>query len=628
MIFGKINTVDARECILAHSLKTSTCRIRKGTWLTQANIDSLLLDNINKVTVARLEDGDVHENEAATQLGLALSGTGVATGKASTGRVNCYAQTAGLLTIPKHRILACNQISESITASTLPENRWVEAGKMVATIKIIPYAVDKTQLELAIAAKACHIDELESQTLASEGVASTIRVHKALPRSAHLVQTTQPGTSASLLKKTEQVTARRLLLRSVCLSSSTSCSHDIDKLSQRLKKIVDSAVDRFGDNKPTTDTTAQWILISGASAISDSRDVIPEAIRQAGGTVTRFGIPVDPGNLLLLGDIKGFVVIGIPGCARSHKHNGLDLFLDRLACNLPITTQWINSLAVGGLMGEIIDLPLPRSRRVLPTTQQALGTGSHVQTQANHNPSNQDPSIRDPMQDTHNEAGPISVSGLLLAAGMSRRFGTENKLLADVYSAPMILHALDNLIIAGAQHVLIITGHDHETIVSLCSNHIRTRCNENVIDIQFVHNPDYASGMASSLKTGISHLIQSHSGTPTNASQGALICLADMPQVKPDSYRSLIDAAMQSITTEGHDMDIQRPCAFVPTYKGTRGNPVLLMSELFDPLLDIEGDVGARHLLQANPESVQEVAVSDAGILKDYDTPEQLQNTH
>jgi molybdenum cofactor cytidylyltransferase len=105
------------------------------------------------------------------------------------------------------------------------------------------------------------------------------------------------------------------------------------------------------------------ILILTGSATSDAMDVAPEALRSAGGEVTRFGMPVDPGNLLFIGQIKGTEVIGLPGCARSLALNGADWVLSRLACGLAVTSADIASMGVGGLLKEIPSRPMPRARK-------------------------------------------------------------------------------------------------------------------------------------------------------------------------------------------------------------------------------------------------------------------------
>ena len=76
------------------------------------------------------------------------------------------------------------------------------------------------------------------------------------------------------------------------------------------------------------------IIVVGASAIVDRRDIIPKAIEINGGSIDRLGMPVDPGNLLLLGHIGKVQIIGAPGCARSSKFNGFDNVLATINCKL------------------------------------------------------------------------------------------------------------------------------------------------------------------------------------------------------------------------------------------------------------------------------------------------------
>src|SRR5262249_57563189 len=102
------------------------------------------------------------------------------------------------------------------------------------------------------------------------------------------------------------------------------------------------------------------VLIFGASAIPDRRDVIPAAIEAAGGNVEHFGMPVDPGNLMLIGSAAGRAVLGAPGCARSPKENGFDWILARLLCGLPVRRSDITGMGVGGLLMEIVTRPQPR----------------------------------------------------------------------------------------------------------------------------------------------------------------------------------------------------------------------------------------------------------------------------
>jgi molybdenum cofactor cytidylyltransferase len=103
------------------------------------------------------------------------------------------------------------------------------------------------------------------------------------------------------------------------------------------------------------------MIVFGASAITDRRDVIPAALTEAGGAIEQFGMPVDPGNLLLIGKLGGKPFLGAPGCARSPKENGFDWVLQRMLADLPVTAKDIRRMGAGGLLMEIVSRPQPRS---------------------------------------------------------------------------------------------------------------------------------------------------------------------------------------------------------------------------------------------------------------------------
>lgn len=578
MFFGDVPSTQATDCILAHSLLAGKLRIRKGEVLHEEHIRDLLANNVNTVTVARLEPGDVHEDSAASRLAEALCGPGVYSGDARTGRVNVFAAETGLLEINRESILASNSISHAITFATLGENLWVPKGKLVATAKIIPFAVAGCDLESAISA-------------GTKSAATALQLHLPTPHRAHLVQTKLQGTSSRVLEKTVRVCNERLVKRHAELVSTATCSHTTSDLVIALETLATSASYRDGD----------WILIAGASAISDSNDVIPASIRQLGGVIERFGIPVDPGNLLMSGELQGHRVIGLPGCARSPKHNGFDQFLDRMSCNLPIDDEWISSLAVGGLLNEIPERPQQRSK--LSST--------------NEEPGDQTTAAR-------------KIAAVVLAAGRSQRFGDSNKLLAKWQDKPILQHTLENIASSQVDELLLITGHQSETLHSTLpllqqleplGNGYSGKIGENRKPLTTIHNPDYSDGMASSLRSAVSFLSDRNNNAGNNAAsatcvEAVLVCLGDMPLISARTINHLIKAWQADPSAS----------AFVPVYKGKQGNPVIMTSGLFDSLLSLSGDSGARKLLQASPAIVTEVMVNDTAILQDIDTTEEFES--
>jgi len=453
MVFAELNLDNAIGCYLAHSQKTLHGRIPKGSKLDEKLIQQLLSSGITHATVAKLDSDDIHEDVAATKLASAVCAIGVRATSARAGRVNLYSTVNGVCHFNPDVIIRANSIDESITIATVAANQWLLKGKMLATIKIIPYAVK--------ADKLAEVVSILSET--------PIKVIAPSPHKSALIQTQLPTISNAVLDKTRAITEQRLVQRLASLEYEDRCLHDIHALSDLIKQA--------------TSNSLHWLFIVGASAVSDREDVIPKAIVKAGGTIERYGLPIDPGNLLLLARLGSMVIIGLPGCARSAKQNGFDLVLDRLACSLPITSAWITSLSVGGLLTEIADRPKPR-------------------VSIAQNP---------------------TVNGLLLAAGMSRRTGASNKLLHPYKTLPLAHYAADALIKSKVDRIVAITGHEHEKLLALLKE-TRIECH---------YNSSYASGMASSLSAGVSCLINS---------DAIIVCLADMPHVSSQVINHLIDA--------------------------------------------------------------------------------------
>ncbi len=285
----------------------------------------------SEVVVARLDETDVHEDAAAETLACALAGEGVRVEAPFTGRSNLYAETAGLLIVDRELIDRLNRIDPAITVATLPAFAPLEAGRMVATVKIIPFAVARAKLESALA-------------LAKE--AAAIRVAAYRPLKVGLVATELPSLKPATMDKTRRLLDERLEPAGARVSEELRVAHDAGAVGRALAERS-----RAGD---------ELLIAFGASAVVDAEDVIPAGIAAAGGEVLHLGMPVDPGNLLVLGRIGDTPVIGAPGCARSPKENGFDWVLDRLLAGLDVTPEDITALGVGGLLMEIVSRPQPR----------------------------------------------------------------------------------------------------------------------------------------------------------------------------------------------------------------------------------------------------------------------------
>ena len=333
MKFGEVPVAEAEGAILAHSLKLGTTALKKARVLSPADVELIAASGLSRIVVARLEPGDIGEDEAAWRVATAAAGAEIEAAAPFTGRANLFAKTRGLLVFDPERLDRLNLVDETVTLGTLPPFATVEPKQMVATVKIIPFAAPETAVARCLEAAA------------ADG--PLLHVAPFVPRSVGLVQTRLPGLKESILDKTRRVTEGRLAALGCRLVFEERCAHATSELASTIRDAFGHGID--------------ILLIHGASAILDRRDVIPAAIVAAGGRVDHFGMPVDPGNLLLLGHVGERVVLGLPGCARSPKVNGFDWVLERLVAGLPIASAEIMRMGSGGLLAEIPSRPLPRA---------------------------------------------------------------------------------------------------------------------------------------------------------------------------------------------------------------------------------------------------------------------------
>tara|TARA_R110000850_G_scaffold84598_8_gene181657 strand:+ start:2713 stop:3699 length:987 start_codon:yes stop_codon:yes gene_type:complete len=328
MRFGAVATQDALGCVLAHSVALPQGRLRKGQVLDAADVAALNGARIEEVIVATLECDDVSENAAADLLADALlaGSSGLDRSAAFTGRVNLIAAQAGVAVLDIAALDAVNGGDPMITVATVPPHHQLRAGDLVATIKIISYAVPQPALDAAVRAAR-----------------GAIRLAAPVLDRASLIITEIPGGAG---EKGRPAIEDRLSAFGVALADVQVVPHRQDALCDAIKTAQTSLV-----------------LILTGSATSDIEDVAPSALVQAGGGITRFGMPVDPGNLLFLGTRGAQQVIGLPGCARSPALNGADWVLSRVICGIEVRARDIAAMGVGGLLKEIPTRPQPRRPR-------------------------------------------------------------------------------------------------------------------------------------------------------------------------------------------------------------------------------------------------------------------------
>jgi molybdenum cofactor cytidylyltransferase len=331
MRFGYVPLAEAVGAISAHAVRAGEMVLRKGSLVTAELAAKLGAAGVTGLVAARLDAEDVHEDEAAAALAARLAGAHIRVDAPFTGRANLFAEEAGVLVVDRGRIDRVNAVDEAITFATLPAYRAVIPGEMVATVKIIPYAVPRRALQAAMA----------------EGATPVISVAPYRLKRVAVISTLLPGLKPSVVAKTLDVLAQRLAPAAAEIVFEERVPHEEEALA--------AALGRAAAAKP--DIT----IVFGASAISDRRDVIPAAVEAAGGRIEHLGMPVDPGNLLLVAAMGEAPVLGAPGCARSPKENGFDWVLQRLLAGLKVGRGELVGMGVGGLLMEIKTRPQPRA---------------------------------------------------------------------------------------------------------------------------------------------------------------------------------------------------------------------------------------------------------------------------
>src|SRR6185436_5709755 len=278
MTFGELPVGDAVGAVLAHTLRAGDRVLKKGRVLSAADVAALADSGRATVVCARLDAGELAEDAAATRIATALAGPGTRVVPTHTGRTNLHSEVDGLFLVDRAAIAAANAIDEAITLATVPAHQPVRAGEMVATVKIIPFGV----AEAAVAAAT-----------ESAGGAASVRPWRGCR--AGLVLTRFADTAPVILERAASAQRTRMARCGGALVGEVRVHHDAAAVAEAIRGFAGEGLDP--------------ILVLGASAIMDRRDVIPAALERAGGSIVRLGMPVDPGNLLLLGRLGAGTVI-------------------------------------------------------------------------------------------------------------------------------------------------------------------------------------------------------------------------------------------------------------------------------------------------------------------------------
>ncbi len=531
MKFGPVAVHDAVGAVLAHTLRVGERVLKKGRLLSAADVDALAVTGHATIVCARLEPGELAEDAAAVRIATAVAGAHTQLERTHTGRTNVHAAVDGLVVVERQAIARVNAIDEAITVATVRALEPVRAGDIVATVKIIPFGVAEAAVDAA-----------------TEAARDAVSAQPWRGCRAGLVLTQFADTPNPILDRAVAAQRTRMARCGGQLVRELRVAHDVAAVAAAIGQLADDGLDP--------------ILVLGASAIMDRRDVIPAALERAGGEIVRLGMPVDPGNLLLLGRLRTAAVIGVPGCARSLKPSGFDWVLQRVCAGAPITASDIAAMGVGGLLDDISVRPSPRSELVDPSGPAGSGAPR--------------------------------IAAVVLAAGRASRMGS-NKLVAELDGEPIVRRTVQAVLGSQARPVVVVTGHEADAVRRALTG----------LDVRFVHNPAFADGMSTSLRVGLA---------AAGDVEAALICLGDMPRLVPQHF----DTVMEAFRSGDPDEIV------VPTCDRKRGNPVLWPRRYFAEITALTGDVGARALIDRYADHVRLLALDDAAILIDVDTPAAL----
>ena len=503
MKFGPQPLQNCLNAILAHGFSKDGLRLSKGTRLDQPTLDRLTELGVQSLTVATLEADDIDEDTAAQRLAEALCGDGIRVGRPVAGRCQLRSQSDGILHVPEALIHQINQLGWQITIATPKDRTLVRERSLVASIKLIPYAISEAELTTAL---RC----IDGQTI----TLSPLHPHR-----VGLIVSQRGPHPPKWVDRAIQAQRTRLGTLSSHIDHIEYCTHRETDIADAIHTL--------------TQKGCAPILFLGASAIADSNDHFPKAIESLGGRVIHVGMPVDPGNLLLLGQLSGTAVIGIPGCARALKPTGYDSVLQQVLCGVMPTAVDIQRMGVGGLMA---------AETANPTAKET----------------------------------PQPVA-LVMMAGQSQRMGPENKLLLPTgpQQLPMVRVVVQQLLAAGCEQILAVVGYGSADILNALEG----------LAVDFVENPTPEQGLSSSIRCGLNAIPDAES---------ALIVLGDMPFVTVDSYQQLLAAAAQypqSVIAPVFDGQRGNPVVFprsafdqLKSLEGDQGARMLLKRIGFRPL--------------------------------------------
>jgi molybdenum cofactor cytidylyltransferase len=336
--FGPVPLTEAVGKILGHNVTGADGRplLRKGRPLCPEDVDALRALGRSSVYVAEPGPSDVGEDEAARRLAAAAMGPGLRLVGPHAGRANLLATGLGLFRVDSERLLRLNG-HDGVTVATRSTHAVVRPGQVVATVKVIPYALPAMTVEAV-------------EAVAGEA-GPVLRVDVLEPRRVALLLSGSGPARERVLRDF----VPPLRARIEALGSTLAAAEFVPLEDEAGEAALATALVRAAE------AGAGLILLAGETAIVDRHDIAPRALERAGGEVVCFGAPVDPGNLLLLGRMGSLPVMGAPGCSRSPRENVVDALLPRLLAGDQLTRADVVGLGHGGLLEDVPERGAPRN---------------------------------------------------------------------------------------------------------------------------------------------------------------------------------------------------------------------------------------------------------------------------
>lgn len=322
MRFGPVSLEESEGQILAQNVSDESGRrvLRKGRPLDSPALQLLRELGYETVFIARLDEGDTHENEAAERIARMVAGRGVEGAAAHAGRVNVTAKELGVVQVDVESLLRLNDTGV-VTVATLPTHAVVRPGERAATVKVIPYAIPREAVSRAEA------------LFVGEGIVSVRTIDR---QAVAIVLVGGTGAWPVLEEGIGDAIRERIEALGCFISEMTFTHTDEGSVSDALQRQVARGVG--------------MIVVAGETAIMDLDDLIPRGLRLAGGRVEQLGLPMDPGQLLLLGYLRETPVVGAPGCVRGTSPDGFDSVVPRLLAGERLAGIDLRELGHGGLL--------------------------------------------------------------------------------------------------------------------------------------------------------------------------------------------------------------------------------------------------------------------------------------